>query len=195
MAFTPARYAVIGEGIADAVLLPTLLRQALGDGPAYQVVSGLAELEQDAILSLDKEASAVAYLVDGDDGGRAIMKKITSVGISKDRIVILGGDSRSGVVPEDLVSRAAYAAAVNAELHRSYGSDTTWPESVVPDRSRPLALLSWCKQQGLTPPNRAAVAAQVVEAARRNTVIAPAHRATLRRTHAKLAAILGLTST
>ncbi|MCO1337429.1 hypothetical protein BJH93_00730 [Kocuria polaris] len=89
-AFTPARCAVIAEGATDMILLPTLVRRAIGaDSLPYQVAPGLSELPKEAYPSLDFQAAKVAFLVDGDGGGRRLAKLIGRV-IPQDRIVELG---------------------------------------------------------------------------------------------------------
>ena len=81
MAFFPVRRCVLVEGAADMLLLPMLLREATGrETLGYQVSPGLAEASGYQIAVLQNEGSRVAYLVDGDQGGKAIEAKLQSIG-------------------------------------------------------------------------------------------------------------------
>jgi predicted ATPase len=69
LAFTPARFAVFGEG-ADLLLLPSLLRQATQRVSLdFQVLPGLAEVSPAQVPALELEAGRVAHVVDGNGGG------------------------------------------------------------------------------------------------------------------------------
>jgi hypothetical protein len=63
LAFASTRRAVIAEGASDAILLPTLLREAAEiDRLDYQVAPGLANVDAAAVRELDLVAARVAYL-------------------------------------------------------------------------------------------------------------------------------------
>jgi hypothetical protein len=71
LAFTPSRRAVIGEGPSEAILLPSLVREALPpsqqDEPlGYQVAPGISEVDPEEAADLEMEAGGVAYLIDSD---------------------------------------------------------------------------------------------------------------------------------
>ena len=75
-AMTPHRFAVMTEGVADFILLPSLLRDATGkEALKYQVVPGIAQASGNEIQQTDSESDIVFYLVDGDDGGREHAKE------------------------------------------------------------------------------------------------------------------------
>ena len=81
-AMTPHRFAVMTEGVADFILLPSLLRDATSkDVLEYQVVPGIAQASTDEIRETDSESDVVFYLVDGDGGGLAHTKKIRRAGV------------------------------------------------------------------------------------------------------------------
>src|SRR5699024_9258514 len=88
-AFTPARRVVIAEGASDMILLPSLLRNVLDRDIDYQVAPGLSQASQTLMSNLGLEASRVAYLVDGDHGGRELKKSLASAGGSEKKIVTL----------------------------------------------------------------------------------------------------------
>ena len=98
-AMTPHRYAVMVEGVADFILLPSLLRDATGkDTLEYQIVPGISQATTEEIAEVDSESDIVFYLVDGDPGGRGHARKIRRVGILASRIDSLPNWSDAGRV-------------------------------------------------------------------------------------------------
>ena len=115
-ALTPHRYAVATEGVADFILLPSLLREATGvDSLPYQVVPGLAQLSQDGFRAIDSESDTMVYLTDGDHGGQELSRLLHRGGIPSERTFSLP----TGIALEDLVSSETLTAAVQEELRRS----------------------------------------------------------------------------
>lgn len=117
LALSAARKALVSEGISDAILLPSLIREAKGSEDAdYQIVPGLSHVSSATAAELDFVAARVAYLVDGDAGGRQRAKFLRSrQGVPDELIIALGGPN-SGLTLEDVVDRVALAAAVNRVL-------------------------------------------------------------------------------
>jgi predicted ATP-dependent endonuclease of OLD family len=191
LAFTPSRRAVIGEGACEAILLPTLLREAV---PAmevdYQVAPGLANATQEAISRLDLEAARIAYAVDGDQAGAAIVKRLTAAGIPADRIVVLGGPG-SQMTLEDTLDPLVYLRAVNRELD-TWRPGTQVPESALSDPSAAAAVKRWCQRERVPPPDKVRVAAQVLDIARSTDrgVTSRPGRLALKKLHLALRAIL-----
>ncbi len=163
MAFTPTRYAVFAEGGSEVVLLPTLLRDALGlDAElGYQVVPSLSEITAAQVAGLDLEAARVACVVDGDTEGGRIRRKLIRGGMPEDRIVSVGGLG-SGLVLEDLVDLQPYVDAVNAELGRSHGPDVRVPTTALQGTNRARRLKEWCERMGVGEPNKRAVGYQLL---------------------------------
>nr|MDQ4043894.1 AAA family ATPase [Chloroflexota bacterium] len=94
MSFTPTRHALIAEGAADAILLPTILRQATGERAlGFQVAPGLSSVAAASVHDLEAEAGHVGFVVDGDEGGAAIVDKLVSAGVSRERVVVLSNDT------------------------------------------------------------------------------------------------------
>jgi hypothetical protein len=110
-AFSACRAAVLAEGPTEMVLLPSLIRQATGHGSLpYQVAPGLSYLRRGEIGA--EVAGRLAYLVDGDDGGRAIQKQLTDAGVPAGNVHVLP----AGLAIEDLLTRECYVEAVNAVM-------------------------------------------------------------------------------
>jgi predicted ATP-dependent endonuclease of OLD family len=62
ISFTPTRHALIAEGAADAIMLPTLLRQATEeDRLGFQVAPGLSSVAGASVPDLEAEAGRVAF--------------------------------------------------------------------------------------------------------------------------------------
>jgi hypothetical protein len=116
LALTIPRFGVIAEGPSDAVLLPSLLREAAGaERLPYRVVPGLAELAEDRVDSVHHHAGKVLCLTDDDEGGAAIREKLVGGGVTEDTIFSLGV-ALAGCTLEDLVRADLFADAVNHEL-------------------------------------------------------------------------------
>ena len=115
--FTPARFAVFTEGPSDALLLPTLLREAteLRSLP-YQIVPGISAASLERLEVMRNDTPRVAFVVDGDAGGSDIAKRLRALGVPEANVVGLGKrPGGAGLAVEDLLDADAYATAVNEE--------------------------------------------------------------------------------
>jgi hypothetical protein len=111
-AFSSLRSALIAEGVSDMLLLPTLIKLATGKPElSYQISPGIATASKSDMTKLDFVASRVAYLVDGDDGGKTWQGQLVEAGVPKGRVRTLPDD----VGLEDLLDRDFYLDTV-AEL-------------------------------------------------------------------------------
>jgi predicted ATP-dependent endonuclease of OLD family len=166
LAFVPVRNAVMSEGATEIVLLPTLMRQALGErAVGFQIAPASSEAPAARIGGLDAEgAPEVAWLVDGDEGGRALRRRLRRAGVPDDRIVPLAG-ARSEKVLEDLVRADAYVRAFNEELRRS-GHEVEISASAIDGVNRPRRAAAWCRARKIEPPSKPNVAYRLVEFAR-----------------------------
>jgi hypothetical protein len=134
-AFAATQLAVITEGMSDALLLPTLLREAAGlERLSYQAVPGFAEATPDEINRFDLIAGRVAFLADGDDGGRRHVGKLRDNGIEAEQILYLGDDPKSGLSIEDLLAKSVYLKAVNGHLQAWHHLD--FPAGLMPEQGR-----------------------------------------------------------
>ena len=116
LALTIPRFGVITEGPSDAILMPSLLREATGlNTLPYRVAPGLAEIAGSDSSGLSRHGGKVVALADGDHAGQAIRKKLTEAGISSSSIFDLG-QVREGCTLEDLVNATVLAEAINQEM-------------------------------------------------------------------------------
>jgi hypothetical protein len=168
LSLTLPRFGVITEGPGDAILLPSLLRDATGlPRLPYRVVPGLAEVADADVQSLSHRAGKVVTLADGDAAGLAICEKLRSAGIAPSEIFNLG-QVRAECALEDIVDPAVLADAINRELD-------TWrigPLRVAATDLPATGRWAWLKQQCVasgTPLKRlskARIAQRVVEIGR-----------------------------
>lgn len=191
LAFTPTRRAVIAEGPTETALLPTLMREALNvEHLGFQVAPGLSEITPSGVASLRFEAASVAYVVDNDEGGRAVKAKLVSAGIPGHVVVALGGGSRSVATLEDVLSTEVFAAAVNESLARS-GKTLRIRASEVPTSERWRWLRARCKAAKTSEPDKMDVANFVAWYAD-SPRLSVAGKSALVRLHAHLESLLGL---
>lgn len=169
LSLTVPRYGVIVEGPADAILLPSLLREVVAAGRLpYRVVPGLAEIGETDVPLLSHHGGHVICLTDGDEAGRAIVDKLRAGGIDDDRLHSLEVIN-SGCTLEDLVTPALLADAINEELD-------TWaigPFRVRADDLPEIGRWAWLETKGAetgTPTARLSkvrVAQRIVDSGRR----------------------------
>ncbi len=115
-AFSATQRAVVTEGISDAVLLPSLIREATQkEHLSYQVVPGFSEARPSDVAQFDLLAARVAFVADGDTGGSRHVSKLIANGVKREQIRYLGGRGK-GLTLEDMVRQDVYLDAVNAEL-------------------------------------------------------------------------------
>lgn len=164
-AFTPARYVVLAEGATEKILLPTLIRFAIGETDLpYQVAPGLSEVPNDFLPRLDLEAAHVAYLVDGDDGGVKLKTALTDAGVPENLIAELGLPGIENAIDSD-----AYSAAISALLPECNPGVTASDLPEVPPIAAELGgsvaerMYDWIKSTGLKAPSKVAVANWLVE--------------------------------
>ncbi len=183
LSFTPSRRAVIAEGPADAVLLPTLLRQANNEVKlGYLVAPGLSTVAASAAPGLSEEAGRVFFVADSDDGGADLRKMLLDAGVDSSQVFELApGDSCE---LEDLVAVRFYVEAVNAEIESWQATDERVAEALFEDTVlRTKHLADWCTERSLVAPDKVAVAQRLVEAAAEETIVDPPKRAQLVRLH------------
>ncbi len=212
LAFTPARRAVIGEGPTEAILLPTLIREALPpseleNGLGYQVVPGVSEVDPDDAYGLEMEAGAVAYLVDNDEGGRAHRRKLSKRAKEDGRVILLGeggpsvesGDEASagdgaaaaneGLCTEDFVDAEILTQAVNTILSRqAKAAATRLTASELPDAGRGAFIEKWGLREHGFRINKVGVAQEALDIGRdRGSLLERSRKAYLRSLHKALA--------
>jgi hypothetical protein len=163
VAFTPARHAVITEGPSDALLLPALLREALGvdsDRPlGFQVSGGLAWTPPRLLPRLEAEASHVVYLTDSDGAGERYRAALKEAGVVDERLFELQSGRARGLSVEDFVEEGAYVEVVNLLLREMRGQEgDPFRRSDVPAAGAAAATEAWALRRGLRPLPKPAIA-------------------------------------
>jgi energy-coupling factor transporter ATP-binding protein EcfA2 len=177
--FTPARRVMIGEGAHEAILLPTLLRQAHAiDSLGFQVVGGLAEISESGAARLDEDAGTVVYLVDNDEAGRAIAALLPQHARAAGRVFTLGDGSDATCI-EDFVASTVLAQAIDDVLE----ADGRPGVKLDPDSFPPAQRAEWIDQRledGGSPEARTRVAQTAVLTAWDGGLVEPARLDLLR---------------
>lgn len=163
-AFTPARYVVLAEGASDMLLLPTLIRSAVGvESLPYQIAPGLSEVPSEFLPMLDLEGARVVYLVDGDAGGESLIKRLRVCNVPNHLIV---RHKACGV--ENLLTTDDYWNAISALVPecnegrmRPLVDRPTLPG--FNEASWATTAERWLRQVGLQPPSKVAVANWLVQ--------------------------------
>jgi len=164
MAFLPVRCGVFTEGAVDMLLYPTLLREASGEKSlGFQVTPGLSEVNGERLTLLQRQSTQVAFIVDGDDGGKQLQKKLTKAGVDEALIVDLVKIGGSALEVEDFVDKDVYANAVNEELRRRSGNVRQIKTHEVLDLERSNGLKKWCENLGISTPNKTAIAYRILD--------------------------------
>lgn len=160
-AFTPARCVVLAEGASEMILLPTLIRIATGQEVlSYQVAPGLSEAPASIYPQLDFEGAKVAYLVDGDEGGKSLKKALLKSGVPDTLVITIN-------VPgiENALEPSVYEAAVRsliAEINPR-ADLSSMPKVSDPKLGSWASIISkWAKEMDYSMPSKVAVAAWLV---------------------------------
>jgi hypothetical protein len=163
VAFTPARHAVITEGPSDALLLPSLFRDALGEPPDHplglQFAGGLSWTPPRRLGIFEEEASRVVYLTDSDSDGNRYKQALKEAGVEPSRIFRLRAGSITGMSIEDFVHKATYVEVVNFLLIklRNY-SGAALKVGEVPNVGAAKAVEKWMKRRRIEPISKTAIA-------------------------------------
>ena len=163
VAFTPARRAVITEGPSDALLIPALIRAAMGWTPdrplGLQVAGGLAWTPPRNLGRLESEAAHVVYLTDSDSQGEKYRADLLEAGVDRRRIFALRSGGQTGLSIEDFIDKSTYVDVVNGLLRtdRNYDGPGLLPADI-PDQGAANAAEAWMKTKRITPISKTAVA-------------------------------------
>lgn len=181
--FAALRRAVFTEGPSDPILLPTLLRNALGLAAIdFQCLPGLAWVARDRVAPFSFDAARTVHVVDGDASGRDIAALLKDIGVTDADILILGGAREEEIVIEDLVDAAAYATAVQAATSDLLGrSVPSLPKSALEHAwNRPRVVANWTDQNCLPAPSKVDVAERLAANADRESIVDEARAHILR---------------
>lgn len=170
LAFTPSRFALIGEGPTEAIILPSLFREAraaeyAGTPLGFQVAPGVARVSKAAAADLELDAGNVVYLVDADDGGLDNADKLADRVKEEGRFLVLGDANEDGLCTEDFIDLDLYVEAVNAVLSRPEES-TRLAIADLPSAGRPKGVEAWCETEGVDAPAKTDVALMALQLAR-----------------------------
>jgi predicted ATP-dependent endonuclease of OLD family len=181
LALVPIRPAVIAEGPSELVLLPSLLKEAIGaDSLGYSVVPGASNAPPTRIAGIDLAGVATVWVLDGDQGGKNRKAFLVKNAVPGSRILLL----ESGHQPldlEDLIDRETYVAAINEWLD-DVGAQRKFGVNDLPSATcgRHKSVENWCKRSGLKPPGKTLVANKVLAFRGHRPLVSPNRRATLR---------------
>lgn len=157
-AFSVCRRAVLSEGPADMVLLPTLIRRATGKSDlGYQIAPGLSNAHAYE-MKVEEIAAKVVYLADGDAGGTKHENALLKAGVGQDRIFRLP----SGSATEDLIERDQYVEVVNEMLPTGV---TVTAADLADEQPIAKALQDWGQRSQVKVPGHVAVAYAVLRRA------------------------------
>jgi predicted ATP-dependent endonuclease of OLD family len=172
LAFTPARSAVIGEGPSEAILLPTLFRQARPktdhDKPiGFQVAPGISEVHEDDAAELEAEAGSVVYLIDSDEGGREHAEKLPQRAHDDGRVIEVQQDDGVAVCTEDFIKPEFFVAAFNSVIEetRSQVNDRITVDAL-PESGRGAWMKEWCESRGAELISKTHLAERILEIGR-----------------------------
>jgi predicted ATP-dependent endonuclease of OLD family len=193
-AFSAAQKAVVTEGFTDALLLPTLLREACNVSRLeYQLVPDFARSRLEDVIGFDLLAARVAFVADGDQGGADhVENSLKPGGVLDEQIVFLGGRD-SGTTLEDLIAEDVFVSVIKQLIGDSSGEAELTGE-VLGKTGRMNSVAEWCENQSIpggviTPPEKSEVAKALL-ARRKDGLLAPEHRATLTTLDSQLRVIL-----
>lgn len=174
-AFSRCRWAVLGEGATEMILLPTLIRKATGlDDLPYQVAPGLANARSHD-MDVEEVAARVLYLTDGDKSGSDYLSDLRAAGVPAARLKSLP----RGTSVEDLLDRDFLISVINSLLPEGSPRPTTsiFRASWTAGRS----ITKWGTDEGLAL-GKVAIAYEVIDRAP-DIKLAPGAAVTLRDLH------------
>lgn len=189
-AFSAARKVVLAEGATEMLILPSLIKMALEvEDLDYQVAPGLSEVPIAMYPELDLEGARVAFLVDGDKGGKELRDALVGAGVPEDRIITLGA-----LTLENLLDPDAYAKVIVDLINESSSGEKISPAHLpkLPDDGTslwPTVIRDWAKENGHPLPGKRVIASRLVE----DGLAVPSDdgRRVLRKLHQSLTRVLG----
>lgn len=174
-AFSRCRWAVLGEGASEMILLPTLIRTAtdLEDLP-YQVAPGLATARGHG-MDVEEIAAQVIYLTDGDKAGAKYRADLRDRGVHEERLTSLP----DGKSIEDLLDRNFLLSVIDAVLPEGVARPTA--RTFRPSQTAGRSITKWSKDNGISL-GKVAIAYEVIDRAG-DIQLAPGAAATLSALH------------
>jgi predicted ATP-dependent endonuclease of OLD family len=162
-AFFPVRNAALAEGESDMLLLPTLIREATKrHAVGYQVVPGLSRSSHDQIRELSGAGKRVVHVVDNDQGGAAITKKLEASGVPPTQIMQIAHPDCTVETIEDYIDEHCILKACNALIERWYPDTTLMTVDEMPKTGRARAIKNWCETNGIGDMSKRAIAYELL---------------------------------
>lgn len=185
-AFSALRNAVLAEGAADMILLPTLIRLATQrDTLPYQIAPRLNDLDEDEVRRHEVAAN-VAYLVDGDKGGRDKKKNLSRKNRVPRELIV---SHPTSYAVEDYVEPSLLLATIN-ELRSDPRASTPITVSGLPaGETIGQRIDKWFTSQNIKGPGKVAVATRLANKGSDLTLRSGA-KSRLERLHAEITAAL-----
>lgn len=198
-AFLPARHVLLVEGVTDAMLLPTLFREATGlDELTFQIAPGLSVASSARRAGLVQEGGAVAFLTDGDQAGLGFRRELVEGGVNKGRVFGLDSSVQPGMVLEDLLSPEQYTIAFNTVLDRFQLTANRLTSSELPATGRAQFADNWYHRNGLGACSKKVIMQELIDQkaddaaqGRPRVLIDPTYRRQLRSLHSAILKSLG----
>ena len=158
-AFSSLRKAVLAEGAGDMILLPRLIREATClETLTYQVAPRMNDFDESK-GDRREVAASVAYLVDGDKGGRDRQKHLRRKYKVPDGLIV---SHPNGYAAEDYLDPSAVLAAVN-EVRRDAKRDTPITLAALPEgQTLGQRIDRWFKNHHVDAPSKVASATLLV---------------------------------
>jgi hypothetical protein len=145
----------------------------------FQVAPGLALVNREKASARELEAGRVEYVVDSDEGSRAVAAVLRAGGVDDADIFDLRDRRQEGLTIEDFVDAEAYRGAVNEELRRSGHTEHQLARDELPAAGRAAFVEAWATERGIRAPNKVRVAAQVVELRGQQRLVSGSRRTAL----------------
>lgn len=157
-AFSRCRWAVLGEGASEMILLPTLIRQATGlEDLPYQVAPGLANARGHD-MDVEEIAARVIYLTDGDKSGLDYLSDLRADSVPESRLKSLP----PGTSVEDLLDRDFMISVINSLLPADAPRPTTRTFRGAWTAGR--SITKWAKDNGVAL-GKVAIAYEIIDRA------------------------------
>lgn len=177
LSFTAARNVLIGEGASECLLLPTLVRQATGIKQLlFQVAPGAATASPNDLSALLSEGGRVAFILDGDEGGRKRKALLLRAGAKSDHVITYADFGNDPLVFEDLIDPEQYVAAFNDELKRWQSAVPSLRVDDLPCVGRAAAVDAWCERHELKPVSKASLCQNLASKASNGSIVVSSKR-------------------
>ena len=164
-AFSAARFVVLAEGASEMLMLPSLIKTAVGvPDLGYQVAPGLSEVPTEMYPELDLEGARVVFLVDDDQGGRDRRAALIAGGVPEARIKGLGALTLENLLDPDLYTETIRLLLAECNPGRQVPDLPALPDPTA--EVWPKELDRWAEAHSLKMPGKRVLASRLVEEGR-----------------------------